>query len=199
MAMREHKTREGWLMAGIKLLDKKYFNANGYDLPKKLQASCGWPRGSKDAIGQCFAPANSADGTTQMFICPSSADAIPILATLLHEMIHAGVGCKVGHKGAFRKLAKEFGLAGRMTSTYAEEGSRLHQELLSIAGRLGSYPHAAMKKQRKPAGLRNSWHRFYSTNERSYKVAILPKILDEFGPPYDPWGDVMLPCTKPGK
>ena len=191
----KHKTREGWLVAAIVEIDKTFFKDKGYKLPKKLQVSCGFARGVSRAIGQCFPPERSADKTTQMFVCPSMGDAVKVLATLLHEMIHASVSCKVGHRGAFRKLAKEFGLAGKMTATFAEEGSDLHKKLKAMFKRLGKYPHAALEKSIK-LGTRRGWIRLVSPHLDTYRITISPVMLEESGAPLDPWGNEMLPVGR---
>jgi len=190
-----HETREAWLNAGIAALDEKYFAGNGYDLPKALRASCGFPRASSNAIGQCWDPEVSADETYEIFICPTQAAPVRVLDILLHELIHASVGIKEGHKGMFRKLAKEFGLEGPMRATFAEDGSELHKELQVFAGRLGDYPHGAMTKKRGAGKTPNKWIRFKSEQEDSYRVTIGPSALEEFGPPRDPWGEEMWPVS----
>ncbi len=186
------RNRETWLEAGIKALDKKFFRANGYELPEKLQASCGFPHGSSKAIGQCFSPEASADKTTHMFICPTQSNSAEVLDTLLHEMIHASVGTKAGHRGPFRKLALEFGMVGPMKSAHAEVGSQLHKDLVLIVEKLGDYPHAAMQKKRKKGKGGSGWVRLKSIEDDSYTLVISPKVLDAMGWPNDPWGYTMV-------
>lgn len=189
----KHATREGWLMAAVALLDKEFFHGRGYSLPEKIQCSCGFPRGHAKAIGQCWDPKVSADKTTHLFICPTQADPIRVLDILLHELIHASVGVEVGHKGVFKKLVKEFGLAGKMTATYAEEGSEVWLKLSSISTALGKYPHAPMQKRDKKKGSGGSgWVRLVSTENEKFKVVISPKMIAEFGMPQDPWGKEMV-------
>ncbi len=187
------KTREDWLTTAMDLLDKKFFADKGYELPQ-LRASCGFPWGSAKAIGQCFDKANSADDTYEIFICPTQAEALKVLDILLHEMIHAAVGIEEGHKGMFRKVAKEFGLAGKMTATYAEEGSELHTQLVSFADKLGVYPHAAMKKKTKPAKP-NKWVRYYSLTEEKFRVVVNIDQVELHGVPRDFMGDEMVPVN----
>ncbi|HNQ98372.1 MAG TPA: hypothetical protein PKN52_00150 [Trueperaceae bacterium] len=189
---KSHDTREGWLRDALGQLDATFFRERGYTLPEKIQVSCGFPKGHATAIGQCFDPEVAADGAVHIFICPTQAEPIRILDILLHELIHAAVGIKEGHKGLFRKLAKEFGLAGKMTSTYAEAGSELHKTLEVMAGRLGAYPHAPMRKPRKQKGG-SGWIRLKSPENERYTVVISPKALDEHGFPMDPWGNEMEP------
>lgn len=194
MKRNTHTTREGWLVDAMAALDKEFFAENGYELPEKLQVSCGFPRGISKAIGQCCDPQVSADGTTQMFICPSlGKDPIQVLGVLLHEMIHAAVGIECGHRGAFRKLAKEFGLEGKMTATFVAEETDLHRKMEVINGRLGPYPHAPMKKTQKRGKGGSGWVRLMSPEDETYTLVISPKVLEEAGAPTDPWGNEMVP------
>ena len=149
----------------------------------------------KHAIGQCWDEEVSADKTYEIFICPTQAEPLRVLDILLHEMIHACVGLKEGHKGTFRKLAKEFGLAGKMTATFAEEGGELWLKLSTMSTRLGVYPHAAMEAKGGLPKQPSHWVRFVSTNEDSYKIVANLKKVEEFGPPQDPWGDPMEPVN----
>ncbi len=118
-----------------------------------------------------------------------------MLDILLHELIHAQVGCEAGHKGPFKKLMKEFGLVGKATATYAEEGSDLWRQLSHISEQLGPYPHKAMQpmKKTKERGSMGGWVRLQSEHDEAYKVLCSPKMLDEHGVPLDPWGDKMVP------
>jgi len=187
---KKHFNREAWLVAATGALEEKYFKGNGYKLPKDVRVSCGFPRASAMAIGQCWDPKVSDDGTYEIFICPTQAAPIRVLDILLHELIHAAVGTEEGHKGKFRQLAKEFGLAGKMTATFAEDGSELHAELASLATQLGHYPHAAMTKKKKPTKP-NKWVRYVSKTETTYRVVINEDRVEEWGIPCDFNGEEM--------
>lgn len=201
--------RETWLEGAMAALHQEFFTENGYELPEKLQVSCGFPYKSSRAIGQCWSPSASADETTQMFISPTESDPVSVINVLLHEMIHACVGTNLGHKGPFRKLAKEFGLSGKMTATHAEEGSELFMKMKIIIERLGAYPHAAMNKRDSGggggggepegeaggsggAGGGSGWVRLVSVSEKTYTLMISPRKLEEFGYPVDPWGEELV-------
>ena len=187
-----HTTREGWLVGAVELLDEAFFAMNGYELPEKLGVSCGFPKGVSKAIGQCFSPKVCEDGTTHIFICPSQAEPTRVLDILLHEMIHASVGIKAKHGGAFKKLALEFGLSGKMTATVVEEGSELFKKLQVIAGKLKAYPHTPMQKLLKPKKP-NPWVRFYSSQDDKYTLVINIKKVIEHGVPKDWSGRDMIP------
>lgn len=188
----KHKTRESWLVGGMAALDKAFFKGNGYELPA-VRASVGWPRSkSGNAIGQCWDSKSSADETHEMFICPTQAEPTRVLDILLHEMIHACVGIKEGHKGLFRKLALEFGLEGKMTATVVTPGTPLHLRLCAIAEKLGPYPHAAMLKKvdgRTKTGIRKQLNlRSVTPGLEEYRVTVLTRFIEEFGYPKDPVG-----------
>ena len=192
MKVEPHNTREGWLIEAVELLDKEFFKGNGYTLPEKIQCSCGFPRGHAKAIGQCWDPKVSADGTTHLFICPTQADQMRVLDILLHELIHAAVGVECGHKGLFKKVAKEFGLEGKMTATTVTEGSPLWFKLSRISTKLGKYPHSAMDKKNKPSKA-STWLRLQSPENEKFRVVVSPKVIEEYGYPVDPWGNEMQP------
>lgn len=192
-----HETRETWLKAAMDHLNDTFFKPADLPLPEKLFVSIGWAKnaGKGNAIGQCFPPAWSGDEkAVNMFICPRLGDPVEVLATLLHEMVHAAVGCEHGHKAPFKRVIKQFGLAGKATATYAEPGTDCHDKLLGISGTLGPYPHVLMVARKKSKrGSMGGWVRLMSTNEETYKVLVSPKMLEEHGYPVDPWGDEMVP------
>ncbi|MDX9698616.1 MAG: hypothetical protein RBT55_03500 [Rhodocyclaceae bacterium] len=137
-----YKTREEWLTESVKAM-AFLLEQNGTQLPEKWAISVGFPKGgfkNLPAIGECWDPEVSPDGVTNMFISPILSDRIQILATTLHEMIHAAVGLKEKHAGEFRRVARAVGLKGKLTATYAEEGTDLHQTLSKIDMTLGDYP-----------------------------------------------------------
>lgn len=138
-----HETREGWLLAAVEAL-APLFAEVGITLPT-VRVSVGWPGGAgkKDnVIGQCWSRAAAEDGVSNLFISPALGDAQTVLATLVHELIHAVDDCQSGHKGAFRKYALALGLAGKMTATVP--GPALAGCLDALALDLGVYPHGRM-------------------------------------------------------
>ena len=139
-----HATRESWLTAAAHAM-RPMFDAQGADKYPKFRVSCGWPKGARGkTIGQAWHPKDSGDATSELFISPSLDNVGEVLATLMHELVHAVVGNEAGHKGPFRKLAKGLGLEGKMTATVA--GEQLAADLLLLNGALGPYPHAELSK-----------------------------------------------------
>lgn len=137
-------TREDWLTRAA-AETAQILQARAHLTVPALYVSVGFPRGSRGkrrAIGQCWDGSLSADKRPHVFICPSQADGARVLDILLHEQIHAAVGCDAGHKGAFVAACKAVGLAKPWTATTA--GPELVGSLNAIAERLGAYPHAAL-------------------------------------------------------
>ncbi len=84
----DQPNRESWLMEAIARMSTSVFPAFKHP---QWRVTCGWPkgvRGGKHAIGQCWPPTASKDGTAEMFISPELDHPIEILHVLAHEMIH---------------------------------------------------------------------------------------------------------------
>jgi hypothetical protein len=140
-------TREEWLEAAVIRVSRLFKDIN-IEIPK-VRVSVGWPsKGGTSArnkvIGQCWKKSVSKDGVSQIFISPTHDDAVTVLATLVHELIHAWDDVESGHKGEFARVAKAIGLKGKMTATVVEVGSPLWKELDAISETLGEFPHAAL-------------------------------------------------------
>ena len=155
--MKKDLTREQWLNSATELLNDKVFQPMGFDIPKDVKVSCGWPSsggtGSRQTtIGQCFSRAASSNNVNEIFISPKLSDALKVLDVLAHELIHAIDDCKSGHKGAFRTMAKAIGLEGKMTATTASP--ELIERLNAISEFLGEYPHGELTANGKKQGTR---------------------------------------------
>jgi len=150
-------TREEWLIKAINLL-RPDFSAVDVEIPEKIHVTCGWPSqggrpGKKQRIGEAWPPSCSEEGFTEIFINPMLSEALEALDVLVHELVHAAVGCEEGHKGPFRNTAKALGLEGKMTSTKA--GETLLVRLREINDLIGFYPHAKLTpKAKKPQSTR---------------------------------------------
>lgn len=143
----KHKTREAWLMAAVDLL-KPLFTENSYKVPEKLRVSCGFPShnafGKKQAEGECWSDHASKGKIFEIFISPILEKPVAVLDVLVHEIVHATVGLKCGHKGAFKTCAIKVGLEGKMTSAAA--GPDLLKRLGKLVPTLGTYPHDELSK-----------------------------------------------------
>jgi hypothetical protein len=148
----KYETREAWLEAAVVRLTRLFKNIN-IDIPD-VRVSVGWPsKGGlstkSPVIGQCWKAEISTDGVPQIFISPTLGEqTLSVLATLVHELIHAWDDCKSGHKGEFIRVAKQIGLQGKMTATHVEPDSSLGQKLLAVIQDLGPFPHSALDKNK---------------------------------------------------
>lgn len=132
-------TPSEWLeTAAARLIDE-------FDLPgTDYTVHWGWPsKGGlstkRRTIGECWKPAAVSDGVPPIFISPILQTTGEILATLLHELIHAWDKGESGHKGAFATKAKSFGFERPLTSS-ANMSDTLADALRTISADLGDFP-----------------------------------------------------------
>lgn len=189
-----HDTREGWLLAAARELEATLKTAKA-KMPAAWAVSCGFPSRQK-YIGECWDKVVSAGGRYEMFISPALEKPVDVLATLLHEMIHAAAGLECKHTGEFRRIARAVGLKGKLTATYAEEGTELYTALAALGDKLGKYPHSAMTR-RKKAAVKTPYFllKLVSPNDPDYKFTIAPRLVEQYGMPKDYMGDEMVEAT----
>lgn len=177
-------TREEWLVRAAHLI-APWFAEAGYPLPAKVRYSISFPGGGSKfkRIGECWSPKASADGTTEIFLTPAIDDLTTILATLVHEQVHAAVGVEAGHKSPFQKAAKAMGLTGKWTATVATEElkARLKSEVID---ELPEFPHKklnlSMRKKQTTRMIKAE------CPECGYTVRMSQKWIDEVGLPHCP-------------
>jgi hypothetical protein len=138
--------REAWLLQAAQFLIEEHMLPRGVDCPP-VRVSCGWPshggvRKRSRVVGQCFPPERCADGVPQLFISPVLAESVAVLGTLLHELVHAAVGCDKKHGKIFARAGHAVGLAGKPKEMDA--GAALRPLLQAYIARVGPYPHAAI-------------------------------------------------------
>lgn len=183
-------TREEWLEKAAGLLKAQLFDPREHWLPPILRVSMGLCPGK--AIGICVDPDCSEDGSTHLFIDPRLTKPVEILATLLHEMVHASVGIESKHKGKFVEVIRELGLQGKPTATYAAPETELYATLEGMSMTLGDFPHAALvrkKKEPKP----HAWISYVSATDEEFVVRANKNTVAEKGPPRDFNGEPMIP------
>lgn len=186
-----HTNRESWLRAAAEAMSP-WLEELGYPMPARWQVSVGFTKyGSPNAIGQCWPPTCTGDDTTSIFIDPRIEEPILVLDVLLHEQVHAAVGCDCGHKGPFVKTIRALGLQGKATATFSGEGTELRAKIEALAEILGPYPHSAMKLERKQRPPGGGWIKLKSETDPEYILRISPKAI-ELGLPKDPWGQEMV-------
>lgn len=143
-----YATREQYLNAAAQKM-RGHFAAKGWTIPDKVRISCGLPstgafRTGKRAIGEAWASTASRDQHFEIFISPTIDDAIQVLATLAHELVHVTVGLKAGHRGQFIECARDIGLLGPWTMSKASD--ELADKIDRWSNALGDYPHRALEK-----------------------------------------------------
>jgi hypothetical protein len=135
--------REQWLnIAAAFIASDVFAPAHLPSFQHPFRISCGFAQGSRKAIGMCFPREASDDAHNEMYISPTLDDPARVLATLVHEMVHALDNCESKHGKRFRRWALAAGLEGKMTATTA--GAHLAAQLLLIAQACGDYPHAKL-------------------------------------------------------
>lgn len=151
-------TREEWLRnaAAELLADVVLPMAPGHAMAP-LQISVGFPKGRHGrgrAGGQCWSPSLARDGAAHIFVSPErdGTEVLEILGTVTHELVHAVVGPDCGHHGPFRRLALAVGFRAPLTGSVPDE--RLSVRLNAMAGRLGPFPHGALRVPPSRAGSR---------------------------------------------
>lgn len=178
----KYKTREEWLLAAVDLI-RPLFQAKGYTVPADCQVSCGFASTGLRShhIGQCWSRKSSSDGRNQIFISPALVDAIEVLDTLVHELVHAVDDCAHKHGKEFKKIALKVGLEGQMRSAGA--GAELKSKLVDLAKQLGTYPHGRLQVQHRKTI--SSPRPRAKCSECGYTVPMLKRFL-EYGPPICP-------------
>lgn len=141
------ETREQWLGCALAIIRNHLRDTAAVTVPDTTKVSCGLAGGRIGAkrIGECWNTIASAEGFTEIFISPVLSDVTGrsgVLATLVHEAIHAAVGVEVGHRKPFQRAAIAAGLEGKMTATTAND--KLMDMIAVWSSDLGHYPHAAM-------------------------------------------------------
>jgi hypothetical protein len=133
--------REGWLNLITEQHIKPHFESKGYTIPDNIRMSCSLTS-TKKSIGQCWSNKNSGDNHFEIFISPKISDSNRVTDILIHEIVHAVVGLKAGHKKPFADCAKAVGLEGKMTATTATE--ELKATIAQWVEDMGEYPHAPL-------------------------------------------------------
>ena len=137
-------TREQWLRGAAERLSHDLALQGAWP----LHVSVGFPRGRRGRVrpvGQCWDGALSADRRPHVFVSPVLAEPVGVLATLLHELVHAEVGSEAHHRGAFITTSRRVGLLKPWTATTSSED--LLCRLNALAAELGGYPHAALTEK----------------------------------------------------
>lgn len=147
--------REAWLVEAASMIFEDIISEHTNQPEPPTRVSCGFPRGSRGGakhIGVTYPRSASADSVNEIFITPQRSDSLEVLEILTHEMIHATLDNRGGHRGEFALIARAVGLEGPLTATHA--GPALLERLNEITAVLGGYPHAKLESARKKDSTR---------------------------------------------
>lgn len=175
--------RQAWLELA-KLECVTLLKAVDVTVPDKVRVTIGWPStgGRGKRIGECWSPTASTDAYGEIFISPRLTDTVTILGTLLHELIHAGVGAEAKHGPGFKRPAVAVGLEGKMTATTV--GEALKATFKQWVTAHGEYPagglNLADRKKQTTRMLKAA------CSECGYTVRLAGKWLAEYGAPLCP-------------
>lgn len=181
-------TRERWLLDALALM-RPVFAGLDIQLPEKIRVSCSWPRGGKrTAIGQAWQSKASSDGTTEIMVSPSIAEKRQVLATLVHELVHAhqdATGQDMDHGAGFGKTMRKVGLTGKPSKSVAAEGGAWETLWAGIEDALSDYPHAPITPD---DGEKKQATRMIkcSCEACGYVARTTQQWIDEPGPPICP-------------
>lgn len=134
--------RETWLNLLAEKLAPRFAEL-GHPLPK-FRVSIGFTSvgANGGANGQCWSDMCTDDKHFTIFISPSEATSMSIAAVLNHELIHAAVGLKAGHKGAFADVMAATGMERPFTTSTPGEAFKAWVQ--PYIAELGEIPHCAL-------------------------------------------------------
>lgn len=134
--------RETWLNQMAALMAPR-FTELGFPLPK-FRVSIGFTSvgANGGANGQCWSDSCTEDKHFTIFISPAEGTSLAIAAILNHELIHAAVGLKEGHKGKFVSMMKSTGMKRPFTCSIA--GDDFAAWVKPFIDQLGEIPHSQL-------------------------------------------------------
>ena len=174
--------REDWLTQLLDRSVRDHFSRAGYKVPENIRLTCGFPSRAglskkNRTIGQCWDASASEDGKFQISVSPTLSDPIKVGGVIVHEVVHAVVGLKCGHKGPFSKCATAVGLTKPWTAT--GETDELKASIRDWTAPIGGYPHGALSvvSQSKEVG-----RMLLLQCGCGLKIRTTQKWIDEYGP-----------------
>ena len=193
--------RETWLAKATDYL-RPMFAEQGYQIPSDVRVTCGFPSSralsSKNGnryIGMCWPRGCSDANINEIAISPclsGETNSLEVLATLVHELVHAVDDCENGHGPVFKRIALAVGLEGKMTATHASTALAAHLQKFIDAE--GSFPHETLavvkghKKQSTRMIKASCVNDFCERDERGnlYTVRLSRSWLEKGGAPICP-------------
>lgn len=142
------KTREEWLGFVTQEL-RPVYKAVGAPIPKEVRFAIGFTSAGyrSKAIGECHDYKASGDKHAEIFIKPDQDKAVLVAGILAHELVHAAVGNKEGHKGKFRTTCLALGFTRKMRSALPD--TKMQTEVMDpILKNAGPLPHRKLTTYR---------------------------------------------------
>jgi hypothetical protein len=169
-----------------------YIKSKGYKTPE-VDLNYGFTSSGarSSAVGECWPRSACSSGLNFILLRPTEPDPVKLLATLLHEYVHAIDDCKNRHNKEFKKIATSLGLTGPMRST--EANPELKVVLQSMLARIGKPPNRHITtslKRRISVPTPKS-----KCPECEYTVSVPRKYVD-FGVPICPVHKTPMTDTK---
>lgn len=196
MSDNTYTSREAWLTAAALGL-RPLFERVGHPLIVPVRLSVGFP--SKGAlsmkrrtVGECWTVEASSDGHAEIMVSPLIDDSLDVIGTVAHELGHAVLGQKVGHKRPFANLMDELGMEGKATATVP--GPRFRAETSDLLDRLGPFPHGRLIPLLKEKKEKIVVHRCVCP-KCGYVARVIRRWLETAGPPLCPVDRVLLEET----
>jgi hypothetical protein len=185
--------RQQWLESCVAALRGKFKKA-GFTVPEAVRVSIGFPKGGggkgRKTIGQCWGLEASGDKHSEIFISPELGDGVQVFDVVAHELAHATVGVKHGHKKPFKLCAEAVGLTGKMTATVATpEFKTWAKEQIE---RIGKFPHAKLNV----IGRKKQSTRLLKCicPDCEYTARVTRKWIEAAGSPICPADKVSMAC-----
>lgn len=193
--------RESWLQSAMPYIDTLFTEA-GHVVPSNIRVTCGFPSvrplaRKRKRIGECWDKTASKDGTFEIMLSPIIDEPILVLATLIHEVVHAVVGLEAGHKKPFIDVAKAVGLVKPWTATSpTPELKAILEEWVSL--KLGKYPHAALVGKEAEEKAKQTTRLLLLQCDCGCKVRTTQKWLEQYVEDWPcPCGGIMRREQKP--
>jgi hypothetical protein len=144
MTPNKFKTREEWL-SFVTAQSRPIFQAAGYPIPKEVRFAIGFTSSGArgKSIGECWDSKASGDKHSEIFIKPTESKPERVAGILWHELVHAAVGIKAGHKKPFKDAIKALGFEGKATQALPSELT-LRTVIGPILKRAGKLPHSSL-------------------------------------------------------
>lgn len=178
------KTREEWL-SFVTEESRPLFKAAGYAIPKEVRFAIGFTSaGARGArIGECWDSRASGDKHSEIFIKPTEHKPERVAGILWHELVHAAVGVKHGHKKPFANACKALGFEGKPRFALPSDVT-LKTVIAPILKRAGKLPHSALNTMH--TGRKKQTTRLLKAEceECGYTVRVTAKWVNEAGAPF---------------